>query len=300
MEKVLITGGTGVVGKYLIPYLKEQGYEPYILSRKPSKSATTLYWNPARKHIDFAALQKMDYIVHLAGANVFEKSWTEQNRKEIIESRVEGARLLSQAFKEHNIAPKAFITASGVAIYGTDTGDVWCDENSPKGTGFLSEVVEAWENVADGIAEQGVRTVKFRIGLVLSNDGGLIDKLITPTKLGLGSAIGSGKQFMPWIDVHDLSAMVAFALKNPIAGVFNAAAPEPVTNLEFSKMLAKQVKRPFFMPAIPGFVLKLIFGAEKAAVLLGGNKISPKKIQAAGFVFSYPTLSASLARLLGK
>lgn len=300
MEKVLVTGGTGLVGSYLIPYLKSKGYEPYILSRKASKSATTLYWNPARGHIDFNALQKMDYIIHLAGANVFEKTWTDENKKEIIESRVVGARLLSQAFREHNIKPKAFITASAIGIYGSDTGDKWCTEETPTGSGFLAEVVEAWEKEADTVEAQGIRTVKLRIGLVLSKDGGLFSKLLTPTKFGLGAALGSGQQYMPWIDVHDLSAMFEFAMKNNINGTFNAVAPEPVINLEFSKTLAKVAKRPFFMPALPGFAIRLAFGAEKAAVLLGGNRVSPKKIQDAGFQFTYPDLKSSFGHLLNK
>ncbi|MCU0428487.1 MAG: TIGR01777 family oxidoreductase [Cytophagaceae bacterium] len=300
MEKVLVTGGTGLVGSSLIPFLKSKGYEPYVLSRKPSKSATTLYWNPSRKHIDLSALQKMDYIIHLAGSNVFEKKWSEENKKEILESRVEGARLLSMAMKEHGIKPKAFITASGVAYYGTDTGDQWINEEAPKGPGFLSEVVEAWEKEADTIAAQGVRTVKFRIGLVLSSEGGALEKMKTPALMGASSPLGSGDQYMPWIDVLDLCAMMEFGLKNPVQGVFNAVAPNPVTNKEFTKLLARTLRRPAFLPAVPAFVLNLMFGKEKAALLLGGNRISPQKIQQQGFQFEYPELSASMARLLKK
>lgn len=194
---------------------------------------------------------------------------------------------------------QAVVCASAIGLYGFDTGDAWQTETSPAGDGYLAEVTNQWEKAMTGFATIGIRTVKIRIGIVLSDKGGALMEMGKPVKLGMGSPMGSGNQYLSWIHIDDLCELFIFAIENDqMAGVYNAAAPEPVTNKFFIKEIASVMKRPLWAPNIPSFVLKIIVGAEAGAVLLGGNRVSPQKILDRGFKFKFSVLRSALEDLL--
>jgi uncharacterized protein (TIGR01777 family) len=300
MEKVLITGGTGLIGKYLSDKLVSKGYEVAFLSRKSSTSTSikSYQWNVEQMTMDEEAISSSDYIVHLAGANIGEKRWTAKRRKEIVESRVNSGKLLYDTFKKSNSKLKAFISASAVGYYGAITSEkIYTEADAPRND-FLGKTCEKWEESISGFEKLGIRTVKIRTSLVLSKKGGALDKLIIPFKWGIGSPSGSGKQFMPWIHIDDLCGIYIKAIEDSkMQGVYNAVAPEHCTNKVFSKTLAEVLKKPFFFPNIPSFLLKLILG-EMSDVILKGSRVSSEKISKAGYEFIYPKLKEALENVL--
>ena len=299
--KVLITGGTGLIGRHLTSLLLKSGYEVAHLSR--SKDAIpgipVFLWDLKKDFIEEGALDQVDVIVHLAGADVAEKKWTQERKRILKSSRVETAGMLYRYLIKNQHQVKSFISASGIAIYGHDTGGIELMEDRKRlGDDFLSTLTKSWEEAADQFSSSDLRVVKLRTGLVLSPDGGALKKLLTPIKFGVGAALGSGEQYMSWIHIYDHIRFIQYAIENPlISGVYNAVAPHPVTNREFMQSLAKNMKKPFFLPNVPGFGLRLYLG-EMASMLLGGNKVSSKKIEASGFLFKYPTLKEALNNLL--
>jgi uncharacterized protein (TIGR01777 family) len=301
MEKnILITGGTGLVGTRLAEKLKEKGYTVSFLSRQASEGKIKKYrWDLKTRFIDEAALKTTDYIIHLAGAGVFDKRWSTKYRKEIMNSRVDSTALLYEKLSSIPTTLKAFISTSAVGVYGYDTGSEWQTENSPAGDGFLAEVTKNWEASVLPIQNLGIRTAIIRVGIVLSDKGGSLQELLKPINYFIGSPMGKGSQYISWIHIDDLCAVFIYALENEnMAGVYNAVAPEPVTNEILTKEIALQVKKPLWLPNLPSFVLKLILGAEKAMLLLGGNRVSSKKITDSGFKFKYTTLKPALENLL--
>lgn len=295
MSKVLITGGSGLVGSALSQKLKKKGYEVIWLSTQKNKSLSfpTYYWNISNGYIDTAALQDVDYIIHLAGVNVGEKCWTKKQKKAILSSRVDGAQLLWKKIQEHAIKLKAFISASGISYYGTRTSEVIYKETDSSANDFLANVTVCWEEAADKFLELGVRVVKFRMGVVIAPHGGVLNRVLIPTKLGVASALGTGKQYMPWIQIDDLTNIYIKAIEdNFMQGAYNAVAPEHITNKMFMKHLARVLNKPFFMPAIPSMVLKLIFG-EMADIILEGSRGSSQKITDAGYCFVFPTIDSA-------
>lgn len=299
-KTVLITGGSGLIGSRLTHFLQKSGYNITHLSRsrKGDETVKTYTWDLDREEIEMEALTTADFIVHLAGANLADKRWTDKRKKVIIESRTKTAGLLLKKLAGADHKVKAFISASGIGIYGSENKEQELDEHSPPGEDFFSEVTVKWENAVEKISTLGVRVVKIRTGLVLSTEGGALPKLMLPVKLGVGAALGSGNQVYSWIHIEDLCRIYLEAIENEnLNGPINAVAPNPVTNKEFTRSLARVLNRPLLLPNIPSFVLNTIFG-ELATAVLGGSKISSNKIQKTGFKFKYNDLDAALTQLL--
>lgn len=300
-KKILITGGTGMVGSALSERLRERGYEVVHLSRYKSKSSKfkTYLWDVPGRKVEAEALDNVHSIVHLAGAGIADKRWTDSRKKELTDSRIESTNLLFRELKKNNQKIASFIAASAIGIYGFDTGGIEQEESRQQlGDDFLATLTKKWEASADQLSELTPRLVKLRIGLVLSTQGGLLAKLLPPAKLGLSSAFGSGHQYMSWIHIKDLVAMIIASLENEnIKGVYNAVAPNPVSNKEFLTILGKQLGKPYFLPNTPKVLIRLAFG-ELASAITGGNKVSCKKIQSEGFEFAFADLSSALKSLL--
>lgn len=297
-EIVLITGANGATAKSLAKKL-DKDFTLRFLTRKRTND-NEFEWNIAQQTIDEKALENVSHVIHLAGANISEKRWTEDRKKEIITSRVDSAELILKTLKNKNIKLKSFISASAVGYYGAKTVEKIFVESDEKGNDFLSEVVYLWENAADEFSKNNIaeRVVKLRTGVVLSASEGALEKITFPIKLGLGSPVGSGKQYLPWIHIDDLCSMYEQALKSEnLRGTYNACAPEHITNEFFTKKLAKVLKKPLIMPKIPETIMKLVFG-EMASILLEGSRCSPEKIMQTGFVFEYPDLEYALENLL--
>lgn len=292
MVKVLLTGGTGLIGTRLSALLKEKGYQVHILTRTPKKEGD-FGWDVQQNYIEEKALEGIDYIVHLAGAGIADKKWTLKRKQEIIDSRVKSAEFLLQKVKTLNIPIKAFISASGIGYYGAVTTEKIFAEKDPPYSDYISEVCQLWEKAAFKFETENIRTIAFRTGVVLSGKGGALSKMKTPVI----TPVGSGKQYLPWIHIDDLCDMYLFAIENShISGVFNAVAPEHHQSKSFSKSLAKSLKRPFIPLPAPGFLMQLIFG-ELSVILLKGSRISSEKIESKGFTFRFPTLQNALKNL---
>lgn len=299
-EVVLITGGSGLVAKELSKKLHSL-YSVRFLTRH-KKSENEFEWDVKKGTIDENALLGVNHIIHLAGANISEKRWSSKQKKEIIFSRIESAKLLLNSLKKNNLKIDSFISASAVGYYGTTTDEKIYDETDAKGDDFLSYVVHQWEQVADLFVQDNVakRVVKLRTGVVLSESGGALPKMISPIKLYVGAILGNGKQYMPWVHIQDICSMYEFAVKNQhLNGVFNACSPTGVTYKEFTKILARVLRKPILTVYIPGFIIKLIFG-ESSVILLYGSRVSPNKITKTGFVFKFTDLELALRDLLEK
>ena len=298
MASILVTGGTGLIGKKLCELLRNKGHKVTILSRNQVPKPNCYYWNLETNYIDAKAVVEADFIIHLAGASIADKRWTKERKTALIESRLQSTNLLFQKIKELNPYLKAFISASGVGYYGTTTSTKIYEENDESGTDFLSEICKLWENASNQFKTLNVRTVILRTGLVFSEKGGAIEKISKPIKFGIGAALGSGKQYIPWIHIEDLCNMYIEAIENTeINGIYNAVAPEYITNKTLTKIIARTLKKPLWLPNIPTFVLKFILG-EMAVILLEGSRISSKKIITVKFNFKYPTLTEALHNLI--
>lgn len=298
-KKILITGGTGLVGKVLTQSLLEKGYQVAYLSRskKQIENVEVYEWDIPNQKIEEEAFKDLEGVIHLAGAGVADKSWTAARKKEILDSRTESTKLLHHYLSKVESKPKAFISASAIGIYG-DSGEILMTEGSPQATDFLADVTKKWEKEIDPIADLGIRTVKLRIGVVLSPDGGALAKLVQPIRMGAGAALGSGKQYMSWIHIQDLANMFVWALENENSvGAYNAVAPSPVSNSEMTQQIAKVLKKPLILPNVPSFAMKLMLG-EMASIVLAGSKVSSQKIEAAGFEFQFADLEKTLKDLL--
>lgn len=298
MKKIIITGGTGLVGKRLTTFLQEKGYEVNILCRNP-KQPNEYKWNIEANFIDEKVFENAIAIIHLAGAGVADKRWTDERKQEIIDSRVKSTQLLFQYLAKGKHQIQSFISASAVGFYG-DRKNELLTETSSNGTGFLAEVCQLWENEVEKIASINIAVSKIRIGIVLSKDGGALPKLDFPIRFGIGAYIGNGKQFVPWIHIDDLCQIFIhlFEHKNQNS-TYNACAPDVKTNKEMSKTIAHVLHRPFIPFPAPEFVLKTVMG-EMAAMLLMSNNCTSKKIQQTGFVFQFPTLEKALENIYQK
>lgn len=300
MKTVLISGGTGVVGARLSHQLKEKGYDVNILSRSENSDSIfkTYIWDTNKNYIDPKSIANADYIVHLAGAGIADKRWTDERKRIIIDSRVDSANLLFNAVKSNPNKVKAFISASGVGNYGAITTEHIFIESDPSHNDFLGKTCAVWEASADQFEALGMRTVKIRTGMVLSKEGGALAKLKIPVQIGIGSALGSGKQYVPWIHIDDLCNIYIKAIEDiQMSGSYNAAAPEHINNEQMTKRIAEKIHRPFFFPKVPGFAMELLLG-EMSELLLEGSRVSSEKIQKAGFQFKYPEIKSALDDLL--
>jgi uncharacterized protein len=299
-KNVLITGGTGLIGSRLTEMLLERNFQVSHLSRGPGKGQVKTYtWNPSKGTIDEEALRNADYIVNLAGAGLFDEKWNKSFKNEIIKSRTDAVDLICAKLKNSSHHVKSFICASAIGIYGDDTGESLITEDHPAGKDFLSEVATKWESAADKIQESGIRTVKVRTGIVLSNKGGALSIMSASISKGAGTVLGSGKQFVSWIHIDDICGIYIKAIEDEnMRGAYNAAAPNPATNETLTHAIAKQLDKTIHLPNVPGFALKLLLGSERAAVVLGSVKVSAEKIMRQGFQFKFSELEAALKNLL--
>ena len=297
---ILITGGTGMIGHRLTELLLAKGHKVSYLSRKKEKipKVEVFQWDIQKGYIEEGALEAADYVVHLAGAGIADKRWTDERKKEIIDSRIQPIELINSYLQKNNIQLKGFISASAIGIYGGDTGDVRLDENSELGNDFLAECTKLWEIHAKKMTNTA-RIVSVRIGIVLSEKGGALPKLVQPIRLGFGAALGSGKQFMSWIHVDDLCEIFVKALEDDtMQGPYNAVTPNPVTNQEMTSVAAQVLKKPLWLPNVPIFALKLVFG-EMGIVVTGGNFVLNKRLsQETDFQYKFTTIKDALNDLL--
>lgn len=306
MATILITGGTGMIGQALSKLLISKEHTIIILSRGMSGSTNPQYavahWDPARQEIDVAAIQQADYIINLAGAGVADKRWNKKRKQEIIDSRVQSGELLVKALKENANKVKAVISASGIGWYGDDVKRSPARkafvEDDPVDTEYLGEVCRLWEASIDPVQELGRRLIKFRIGIVLSNEGGALKEFRMPVRFGVAAILGSGRQVISWIHIDDLTRLIVYAIEHEeLQGVYNAVASQPVTNRNFMLNLAGKIKGRFYIPFyVPSFVLKLMLGGMSVEVLKSAT-VSNSKISHAGFQFLYPTIEAALGDL---
>jgi uncharacterized protein (TIGR01777 family) len=296
---VLITGGTGLIGQHLCKVLKERGYKVALLSRNRllDSDILTYLWDLGKKEIDLEAIETSDYIIHLAGENIGEKRWTAKQRKQIIDSRVKTANLIFDKIKENKNVLKAFISASAIGYYGTEPSDKIFNENDPPGNDFLGYTCSRWEQAVLKFKELGVRTVRIRTGIVLTKEGGTLTKMVAPVKMGIASPLGSGRQYLPWIHIDDLCAIYIKAIEDSImSGAYNAVAPDHKTNAEFTRTIARVLKKPRWFPNVPGVLLKLMYG-KMSEIILKGNRVSADKIMASGYKFQFPDLFTALKDL---
>lgn len=300
MKTVLITGGSGLIGNHLAGTLRNNGYNIAILSRSSGNenNIKTYSWNPAKGEIDPEAIHSSDYIIHLAGAGIGDKRWTDKRKQEIIDSRVKSGELLYEILKKSGNKPAAFISASATGYYGSITSEKICTETDDPADDFTGQVCSRWEAVARKIGDLGIRTVILRTGIVLSSDGGALTKMLPAVRLGAGSAIGSGRQFVPWIHIDDLCNIYLKAIEdNALNGVYNAVAPAHLTNRELMRTIASVLKKPFFFPKVPSILMKILFG-EMAEILLEGSRASAEKLISSGFRFKFPDPEEALNDLL--
>ncbi|GAB5538084.1 MAG: TIGR01777 family oxidoreductase [Salibacteraceae bacterium] len=295
MSKVLITGGSGLIGMELSKTLADQGVEVLHLSRKVTGNEVypTYKWDLDAGTMDAAALKGVSSIIHLAGASVADEKWTEERKQVILESRTSTARLLLETCKKNNIRLKNFISASAIGWYPLIVSKEKMDESSPRGEGFLADVCDEWERMADTFQEVADNVSKISIGMVLAKDSGALAQIERPIRYYVGAGLGSGKQYIPWIHLKDVCNIFAFVHKHNLSGIFNAVGPEHATNQDFMQTLADVMDKPLILPNIPEFVIRMIFG-ESAEMVLNGVPLSSAKIQKAGFQFDYPTLNSSL------
>ncbi|MGV3642087.1 MAG: TIGR01777 family oxidoreductase [Adhaeribacter sp.] len=293
--RILITGGSGLIGTRLSEMLIDQGYEVAHLSRNTRQYShyKTFKWDIDRGFIDDNVLAYADYIINLAGASVAEGKWTKDRKREILESRVKSTALLQECLRKTNHHVKAFISASAIGIYG-DTGQHLVTEESQYGEDFLAQVCRQWETAAWQVHELGIRTCILRLGIVLSNKGGALPQMAKPVKLMAGAPLGSGKQYMSWIHIDDLCRLFIQAIEEPqFQGVYNAVAPNPVTNEEFTRLLAQVMHRPLTGLKVPAVGLKLMLG-EMSEVVLEGQRVSGNKVMQTGFTFEYQSPQKAL------
>ena len=295
-ETCLITGGSGLIGSRLIKCLRTEGYQVRILTRSKSLASTSGYhfWSVENNLLDEPVLKGVDHIIHLAGTNIGAQRWSSYRKREILDSRVKTLHFLFDKIKTGQSSIKTLISASGVGYYGALTSDHIFTEQDPAADDFLGQTCLHWEQAAEMFQDIQARTVMMRTPMVLSKDGGALPRLMWPVKLGVAAPLGHGRQYMPWIHIDDLVAVYLKALTDSsMVGPFNAAASEQPTNREFMKITARIHHKPFWMPPVPSFIFKIIYG-DMASILLEGSRVSNDKLLTSGFKFRYSKLSDAL------
>jgi uncharacterized protein (TIGR01777 family) len=296
--KIIVSGASGLIGTQLVSKLSQSGHEVVRLVRRSPK-AGEIQWNPKSGTLDASALEGTDAVIHLSGAGIGDKRWTNGYRKEILDSRTATTALLAKTIASLSRKPSVFLSGSAIGIYGA-RNDEQLTEVSTHGTGFLAEVCEQWEAAAQPAVNAGVRTVYLRTGIVLSPKGGALKKLLPLFKLGVGGKFGNGKQWQSWISIDDEIGAIEHLLTANVSGAVNLTAPNPVTNAEFTKVLASVLKRPAIVP-VPTFAPKILLGGELAdALLFTGQRVIPAALNASGYSFKHTTLESALRSLLSK
>jgi uncharacterized protein len=295
---VLIGGGSGMIGSRLTTLLMQNGYQVRHLGRKAKDGTVkTFTWDIEKMTIDPKAFEGVDVVINLAGANVNGKRWTNSYKKELVESRTKSTKLIVDVLNTQKTSVSHFISGSAIGYYGFGDNSKWFTESDPSANDFLARLVAQWENEASKVDTQKVTLSYVRTGIVLAKQGGALEAMITPVKFLVGSPLGSGKQYVSWIHIEDICRLFIHLIENKLAGPFNGVAPDPATNEDITKGIAKRLHKPLWMPNVPAFALKIVLG-EMSEAVLNGAKVSSKKIEGNGFTFEYPTLYAALNDLI--
>lgn len=296
--KILITGSSGLIGSVLVPLLKGHGHQVVRLVRhKTANGKDVAVWDPNEGKLETSSLEQTDAVVNLAGENIAGSRWTEEHKKRIRESRVRGTQLLSESLAQLAVPPRVLVSASAVGYYGS-RGDEVLTEDSPPGSGFLTEVCKEWEEATEPARQKGIRVVKLRIGMVLSGKGGALTAMLPAFKMGAGGKVGNGRQFVSWIAIDDLARAIAHSIgTESLSGPVNASSPKPVRYEEFAKTLGKVLGRPSFLP-LPAFAVRLLFGQMADELLLASQRVQPWRLQGSGFAFQFPDIESALSYVL--
>ena len=298
---VLITGATGVVGKEIVKLCLLKNIQVHYLTTDSSKlkqeeNCKGFYWNPKQNEIDEACFKDVDAIIHLAGATI-SKRWTASYKKEILDSRVQVTKFLFESLKKQDHKVTEFIGASAIGLYPDSLTNYYDETYKGVSQSFLGDVIWQWESAMDSFSVLGINVAKIRIGLVLAKDGGALPQIIKPIRFGVGAPFGSGQHWQSWIHVNDLARLFLFVLKHQLEGVYNGVAPNPVTNVEFTKTIAKTLNRPLILPNIPKNIMQLVLG-EMHLLLFESQRVSSKKVEDLGFEFKYHHLQPALQDLI--
>jgi len=301
--KVLITGATGLIGQEIVKQCHENNIHVHYLTTSKlklenKKGYRGFLWNPKTGYIDLDCFEGVEIIINLAGATIA-KPWTASYKRKILSSRIDAMKLLFDTIKQQDLSIKHIVTASAIGVYPNSITNYYQENFTEFDNRFLSDVVMKWEKEASHFENLNILVSKVRIGIVLSKKGGALSKLVTPVKYGFGSVFGRGDQWQSWIHIEDLAFLFLFLIKNELKGIYNAVAPNSVTQKDFIQTLGAVLKRPILLPAVPSFVLKFILG-EMSALILEGQRVSSKKIESAGFSFRYHHLNNALEDLFQK
>lgn len=296
--KILITGASGLIGTVLQKYLKGKGHTVKPLSRgAKAANSENPCWDIKKNTIDFAGFEP-EVVIHLAGENIAQR-WTSERKASILNSRVAGTRLLVSHLVKMENPPRVFLSGSATGFYGLRGDEILDEESSSKSDDFVSEVCIAWEAEAEPAIVAGIRVVLMRTGIVLDKSGGAMGKMLPAFKTGVGGVVGTGKQYMSWISMDDMMGSIDFLINNDVQGPVNLSAPNPSTNKEFTKALGKVLGRPTFFP-VPAFAARTLFGEMADELLLGGARVLPKKIMAAGYQFKHKNIGEAFKAVLKK
>lgn len=298
VKNILVTGATGLIGSRIVRNLQQRGHAIKILTRDPSrvKNAEAFYWDIETGQIDAKCLEGIDTIIHLAGAGIADKRWTKKRKQEIVDSRVQSTRLLFKTIEDNVVKIETIISASGAGYYGNRGDDILTEESS-NGTGFLAECCKQWEDAIDEGNKFCERVIKLRIGIVLTRHGGALVELEKPVNFFAGAALGSGKQWIPWIHLYDMISIFEKVVEDQsYKGVYNTSSPFPVTNSEFTRAMARKLFRPVWPVNVPEFILKAMLG-EMSEIVLISDRNSAQKLLNAGFQFRYPALDDALTEI---
>ena len=298
--RVLITGGSGLIGSALRQSFEADGFSVVTLVRRAPQNENERQWDPATGSLDPSDVEGFDAVVHLAGAGIGDRRWSEERKHEILDSRVAGTRLLADRLAMATEKPEVFISASAIGYYGSRAEPVTEQDGPAEPADFLSSVCVAWEAAAEAAESAGIRTVFIRTGIVLAKGGGALQKLLLPFRLGVGGRLGSGRDWWSWISIDDQIRAIRHLIDSEVSGPVNLTAPQPATNAELTKALGKVLRRPTLLP-VPRIALELILGKELAAALLFTSaQVLPRKLEESGFDFLHRDISTALQSVLAK